>query len=166
MQEPAKPGKLYWKFPGGAGEGNETPKQCARREFLEEVGGVEIYENDLVLIKTEQVVDEKRAWRNHTRYFYRVDKDVVNPKARGDEGEIIQIFRPEDAAEMLKRGGDAPRALRDPSWDSRDTRRRCVGRSFVGRSSRRPVHFFFLRAVVLWVKLKSVSLRGISDAIQ
>lgn len=108
VQEPAKPGKIYWKFPGGAGEGNETPKQCARREFLEEVGGAEIYENDLVKIKEEPIVDERKPWRNHVRHFFRVDKDVVNPKARGDEGEIIRVFRPEDAAEVLARGEMLP----------------------------------------------------------
>ncbi|GEM_PF-1136125 len=106
VMELSKPLPHYWKIPGGAGEGRETPKQCARREFLEEVGGDElrVFENDLVLVKTEPVVNDQKPWKNHTRYFFRADCLEVEPKARGDEGETIEVFQPDQVLEMLQRG--------------------------------------------------------------
>lgn len=101
VTEPSKPLPHYWKIPGGAGEGKETPKQSGVREFMEEVGGCDLREDDLTLIKEEPA-------RNHIRHFFLARRSLVDPKTRGDEGEVIEVFRPDRVEEMLERGEILP----------------------------------------------------------
>lgn len=96
VKEPAKPAPHFWKIPGGAGEVGETPEQAAAREFDEEVGE-KISEGDLALVRKEE-------HRTHDRYFFRADRPEVNPKERGGEGEIIEVFPPHRVEEMIARG--------------------------------------------------------------
>lgn len=96
VTEPSKPAPHFWKVPGGACEGDETPEQSAVREYDEEVGE-KLSVQDLVLVRKEE-------YRTHDRYFFRVDCREVNPKGRGEEGEIIEVFPPHRVEELLRDG--------------------------------------------------------------
>jgi ADP-ribose pyrophosphatase YjhB (NUDIX family) len=75
----------YWKFPGGHGEGSESPEDCAWRELFQETGiGVDFFE-------LEKIHDEEKV--DHKLFFFMITKSEA-PKinAFGDGGEQVDYF--------------------------------------------------------------------------
>ena len=84
---------ILWKFPGGRGEGDETPLDCVVRELQEETG-ISVSGLDLELVLTE-------PRKNHTfSLFLGSLPTVPDMNSCGDEGEEIGVFTPEEILDM------------------------------------------------------------------
>lgn len=95
VRDSKKPAPIYWKFPGGKGEINETPEQTAIRE-LQEKTGLLATEDQLILL-------EEEIRRGHIFFVFEAPfLTLTGLKTRGEEGEEVQLF----LAETLKRKKD------------------------------------------------------------
>lgn len=96
--------KTYWSLPGGIVDKNESPKQTAIRETLEEVGV------DLKLcqfISVEYVPDKEGKGENLQFTFYGgvLDKEQIrNIKIDGDEISDYKFMTTDEATEMAGGG--------------------------------------------------------------
>ena len=85
--DPKKPSPIYWKFPGGQGDGLEIREDCAVRE-LEEETGISLSTGQLQLVAQEDRGD-------HTFFLFQADLLFLpGLKQQGDEGERIKVFKP------------------------------------------------------------------------
>ncbi len=91
----AKPKPHYWKYPGGKGEGDETPEATAIREVEEETG--------IVLTKDalQELFRENRG--THTFVLFEAQARLPQPglKQRGNEGENVALFVPGEMLTMM-----------------------------------------------------------------
>lgn len=93
VRDPGKPRPLFWKLAGGKGDGDETPEETAVREILEELG-IKIRQEDLVPVDKEDKGD-------HIIYYYQVTiPNLIGLRERGDEGEEVQVFAPQEVVRM------------------------------------------------------------------
>jgi ADP-ribose pyrophosphatase YjhB (NUDIX family) len=89
IRDPKKPLPVYWKLPGGRSEGDETPEAAATREIEEEIG-IALTADDLFVIH-----EEERG--SHTLFVFRAERsEVGHLRDRGNEGEEIRFFRPQE----------------------------------------------------------------------
>ena len=92
VRDPGKPRPLFWKLAGGKGDGDETPKETAVREILEELG-IKIRQEDLVPV-------DKESKGDHIIYYYQVTiPNLIGLRERGD-GEEVQVFAPQEVVRM------------------------------------------------------------------
>ncbi|MST04265.1 MAG: NUDIX hydrolase [Candidatus Pacebacteria bacterium] len=91
VRDPSKGPMIYWKLPGGKGQGEETAEDCAVREMQEETGA------ELLATNLQLIFREKK--RDHVKFAFRADlAQLPVLRERGDEGEEIRVFQP---AEIL-----------------------------------------------------------------
>ena len=83
--ERSKPKPHYWKFPGGSGEGAETPAQTAQRELYQETG-LWLPLEAFIQIDFEDI-------NGHGKYFFFAQTDTLESLLKtGDEGEEVDTF--------------------------------------------------------------------------
>lgn len=93
IRDPKKPVPVFWKLPGGRSNVPETAEQAAVREVKEEIGII-IKEKELGII-----YQEDRG--SHILIIFRIDLPALSQlKKRGDEGEEIKIFSPQEILSM------------------------------------------------------------------
>lgn len=93
IRDPKKPVPVFWKLPGGRSNAPETAEQTAVREIKEEIG-ITIKEKELGIIH-----EEDRG--NHVLIIFRINLSALPQlKKRGDEGEEIKIFSPQEILSM------------------------------------------------------------------
>lgn len=93
IRDPKKPVPVFWKLPGGRSNASETAEQTAVREVREEIGII-IKEKELRIIYQEDR-------ENHILIIFRIDLPALPQlKKRGDEGEEIKIFSPQEILSM------------------------------------------------------------------
>jgi ADP-ribose pyrophosphatase YjhB (NUDIX family) len=93
VRNPRKPTPHFWKLPGGKGKPGETPEEAAVRE-LEEETGIRVSMLDLGLVDQEDRGD-------HVIYVFRVEvPNLAGLLTRGDEGEEVKVFMPEEILGM------------------------------------------------------------------
>ena len=83
--ERSKPQPHYWKFPGGCGEGAETPAQTAQRELYQETG-LWLPLEAFIQIDFEDI-------NGHGKYFFFAQTYTLESLLKtGDEGEEVDTF--------------------------------------------------------------------------
>jgi ADP-ribose pyrophosphatase YjhB (NUDIX family) len=93
VRDPKKPDPNYWKLPGGRSIGKETPKQALIREIKEEVG-LSLKPTDI-----EIVYEEERE--GHTFCLFQgAPVSLAGLKTKGNEGEDVKLFLPEDLKKL------------------------------------------------------------------
>lgn len=98
VREPSKPSPIYWKLPGGMGELDESPQECAVRELFGETG-VKVSPEDLKCFRRQDA-------RSHTKYFFLAELSSLPKLAeRGDEGEEVGTI---PLQEVLRRSDFMP----------------------------------------------------------
>ena len=93
VRDPKKPKPWFWKVPGGRGDETETAAKCACREVKEEIGVV-LDENDL------QIVYQEDKGSHTLTLFATTLAALPRMKERGDEGEDICVFSPQQLLAM------------------------------------------------------------------
>ncbi len=90
----AKPLPHYWKYPGGKGEGDETPEETAIREVEEEAG--------ILLCRGALRVLVREDRKTHVFILFETEATLRQEgvKARGNEGEDVALFKPEEVLAM------------------------------------------------------------------
>ena len=93
IRDPKKPVPVFWKLPGWRSNVPETAEQTAVREIKEEIG-ITIEEKELGIIYQEDK-------GSHVLVIFRIDLPVLPQlKKRGDEGEEIKVFSPQEILSM------------------------------------------------------------------
>ena len=93
IRDPKKPSPVFWKAPGGRSNAGEGSEAAAIREIKEELG-IALQKDDLVLLREEDK-------GSHVLAFFTAKLEALPAlKARGDEGEEIRLFSPEDILSM------------------------------------------------------------------
>lgn len=91
----------FWKFPGGKGEGGESPRGTAVRE-LQGKTGLKLRPSTFIIIK--RVVKRRGAYRyrvfTYLTGIYEDEIHHINWNALGNEGEIPRYFTVEDIEDL------------------------------------------------------------------
>lgn len=89
IRDPKKPAPHYWKLPGGRSGPDESPETSAIREVEEEIG--------LILKKDELKIVYREERESHAFYLFRDEVfSLEGLKSKGDEGEEVKLFLPEE----------------------------------------------------------------------
>lgn len=93
VRNPRKPTPHFWKLPGGKGRDRETAEEAAVRE-LEEETGITVSVRDLGLVDQQNRGD-------HIVFVFQVAvPSLAGLRERGDEGEEVKVFSPEEVFDM------------------------------------------------------------------
>ncbi|MBI4118340.1 MAG: NUDIX domain-containing protein [Parcubacteria group bacterium] len=94
LKDETKPAPHYWKLPGGkGGPGNETPQGIAIRKIKEKVG-ISLSAGDLTLVQSQDRGDHDFS------FFVARPHRETKPKNRGEGGEIIELFDPQEILDI------------------------------------------------------------------
>jgi 8-oxo-dGTP pyrophosphatase MutT (NUDIX family) len=106
VYEPTKPSPIFWKLPGGRGEGDETPEETALLELEEETGLIDV---DITKLRKEDK-------GGYDRYLFVAISNSDDPvlKEVGDEGEEIRTFEISEFDRMADFLPDHLRLLNQP----------------------------------------------------
>lgn len=89
IRDPKKPAPVFWKAPGGRSNPGESAEAAAIREVKEEIG-VDLAKKNLSI-----VYEEDKGSHVLALFTAKIDS-LLNIKTRGDEGEEIKVFSPQE----------------------------------------------------------------------